>query len=77
MSDVKSVFSRLEDNGKSGVYINQLTEFKVRKKWDELTCRVESGWGLKASQKNAVVMMVVIDKDEFERICNEIDTDKS
>jgi len=77
MAGFKEVVSKLEDNGKSAVFMNNIKGFQKRKNNDEITCIVESGLGVKVISANAVLFTIVIDKDEFERICNEVDSDST
>jgi len=73
MADFKSVISRLKDNDETAMYINELRGFNSRKNHDEITTRVEKGWGNKLFSNKAVLFTVLIEREEFDRICKEID----
>ncbi|WP_064199089.1 hypothetical protein [Brevibacillus brevis] len=73
MADFKSVIAKLSDNGKSAMFVNEVKGFQSRKKYDELTTRVESGLGRKVALGEAVLFTLVVDRDEFDRICKEVD----
>lgn len=74
MADFKQVVELLEDNDKTAMYMNNVQGFSKKKGRDELTVAVENGWGQKVITGSAVCVVLVVDRDEWSRICNVIDS---
>lgn len=68
MADFKTIVSRMEDNDKTAIFLNSIKGFKANKNADELTLLTEKGWGQKVALGRAVTLLLVIDRDEFERL---------
>jgi hypothetical protein len=68
MADFKSVIAIMEDNEKSGLYANGIVNFVKKPGRDEITVAVESGWGTKAMLGKAVCLVLMVDRDEWDRL---------
>jgi hypothetical protein len=68
MADFKSIIALMEDNDKSGLFANNIIDIVKKPGRDELTVEVESGWGIKALTGKAVPLVLMIDRDEWDRL---------